>query len=65
MEECRPEMTRTQHFFEATLAESTPKPRFRRVASLEDAFGVGSGPEAERTAVLVWALEAEHEVLER
>src|SRR4051794_34578069 len=52
-------MTRTQHFFEAALAESTPKPRLRRVASPEDASGVGSGPEAERTPVFVRSFEAE------
>jgi hypothetical protein len=51
--------------FEATLMTSTPKPRFGRRVSLEDAFGVATGPQTERTAQLVQAFEDEHEVLER
>jgi hypothetical protein len=51
--------------FEATLMQSTPKPRFGRPVSLEDAFGVATGPQTERTAHLVQAFETEHEVLER
>jgi hypothetical protein len=33
--------------------------------TLEDAFGVGTGPQAERTAQLTRTFEAEHDVLER
>ena len=54
-----------QHLFEATLTESTPERRFRRTVSLEDAIGVGSGPQTERTAMLVRAFETQHDVLER
>jgi len=54
-----------QHLFEATLTESTPEPSFRRTVTLEDAIGVGSGPQAERTAMLVRAFETQHDVLER
>jgi hypothetical protein len=51
--------------FQAALTEPPPKGRFRRALSLEDAFGVGSGPQAERAALLVQAFESEHMVLER
>ena len=54
-----------QHLFEATLTESTPERRFRRPVTLEDAIGVGSGPQTERTAMLVRAFETQHDVLER
>jgi hypothetical protein len=54
-----------QHLFEATLTESTPERRFRRTVTLEDAIGVGSGPQTERTAILVRAFEAQNDVLER
>ena len=54
-----------QHLFEATLTESTPERRFRRTVSLEDAIGVGSGPQTERTALLVRAFETQNDVLER
>jgi hypothetical protein len=54
-----------QHLFEATLTESTPERRFRRTVTLEDAIGVGSGPQAERTAMLVRAFEMQNDVLER
>src|SRR3954451_13257356 len=50
---------------EATLMTSTPKPRFGRLVSLQDARGVATGPQTERTAQLVQAFEDEHEVLER
>jgi|tagenome__1003787_1003787.scaffolds.fasta_scaffold20948819_2 hypothetical protein len=54
-----------QHLFEATLTESTPERRFRRPVTLEDAIGVGSGPQTERTAMLVRAFETQNDVLER
>jgi len=54
----------TSHEFEATLAEVPGGRRFRRRVSLEDAIGVGSGPRAEPTALLVRAFETQHEVLE-
>jgi hypothetical protein len=54
-----------QHLFEATLTESTPERRFRRTVTLEDAIGVGSGPQTERTAMLVRAFETQNDVLER
>ena len=54
-----------QHLFEATLTESTPERRFRRPVTLEDAIGVGSGPQTERTALLVRAFETQNDVLER
>ncbi len=54
-----------QHLFEATLTESTSERRFRRTVSLEDAIGVGSGPQTERTAMLVRAFETQNDVLER
>ena len=54
-----------QPLFEATLTESTPERRFRRTVTLEDAIGVGSGPHAERTALLVRAFETQNDVLER
>ena len=54
-----------QPLFEATLTESTPERRFRRTVSLEDAIGVGSGPQTERTALLVRAFETQNDVLER
>ena len=57
-------MTRTHELCQAALTEPTPKP-LRRSVSLEDAFGVSSGPHAERAALLMQAFEAEHEVLER
>src|SRR3954471_10858906 len=53
------------HLFEATLTESTPERRFRRPVTLEDAIGVGSGPQTERTAMLVRAFETQNDVLER
>ena len=54
-----------QHLFEATLTESTPERRFRRTVTLEDAIGVSSGPQTERTALLVRAFETQNDVLER
>src|SRR5262245_12842753 len=51
--------------FEATLTESTPERRFRRTVTLEDAIGVGKGPQTERTALLVRAFETQNDVLER
>src|SRR3954453_18926011 len=54
-----------QHLFEATLTESTPQRRFPRPVTLEDAIGVGSGPQTERTAILVRAFETQNDVLER
>src|SRR3954469_10149553 len=54
-----------QHLFEATLTESTPERRFPRTVTLEDAIGVGSGPQTERTAMLVRAFETHNDVLER
>src|SRR4051794_9105278 len=54
-----------QPLFEATLTESTPERRFRRTVTLEDAIGIGSGPHAERTAMLVRAFETQNDVLER
>jgi hypothetical protein len=53
------------HLFEATLTESTPERRFRRTVTLEDAIGVSSGPQTERTALLVRAFETQNDVLER
>jgi hypothetical protein len=53
------------HLFEATLTESTPERRFRRTVTLEDAIGVSSGPQTERTAMLVRAFETQNDVLER
>jgi hypothetical protein len=58
-------MTRMHELFEATLTQSTPKPHVRRPVSLEDVFGVATGPQSERAARLVQAFETEHEVLER
>src|ERR671924_442765 len=49
--------------FQAAPADRPARQRFRRV-SLADAIGVGSGPRAERTALLVRAYETQHEVLE-
>src|SRR4051812_42740821 len=53
------------HLFEATLTESTPERRFPRTVTLEDAIGVGSGPQTERTALLVRAFETQNDVIER
>lgn len=60
-------MTRMQerpYEFEATLTDPPATRRFRRRVSLADAIGVGSGPRAEETALLVRAYETQHEVLE-
>ncbi|MDA0159780.1 hypothetical protein OM076_05870 [Solirubrobacter ginsenosidimutans] len=54
-----------QDLFEATLDPPTAERRFRRPTTLGDAFGVGTGPQAERAATLVRAFETEHDVLER
>src|SRR3954453_5055650 len=61
-EDARVEM---QPLFEATLAEPTSERRVHRTVTLEDAIGVGSGPQAQRTALLVRAVEAQNDVLER
>jgi hypothetical protein len=43
----------------------SPTPPAPRRVSLEDAIGVGSGPQAERTTLLVRAFETQNEVVER
>ena len=50
--------------FETILTESPPPQRARRV-SLEDAMGLGNGPRAQQTALLVRAFETQNEILER